>query len=96
MTMPPIAVGSFVRSTYRGKALRGYVLSHDNPRAWRDLCAFPGREPSDVEVVEYLARVPTDLSLYPVLWTGSALRDPWVWWEHDYDLLAEDAEWLEA
>jgi hypothetical protein len=77
-----------------GKPWAGVVLAVDDPRAWTDTLAFPGRTPTQEEVSEHVARY-TFGGRTPVLWDfGSHGLKPH--WERTDSLrpYAEDlADW---
>jgi hypothetical protein len=50
-----------------GKPWEGVVLAVDDPRAWTDTLAFPGRTPTQEEVSAHVARF-TFTGRTPVLW----------------------------
>jgi len=85
-----------------GRPWKGVVIAHDDPRAWADTLAFPGRVPTIEEARAHVAEITArgfDKTLkIPVLWDYGAHGEK-VYFEMAYSLrpYAEDvAEWEEA
>jgi len=73
--------------------LRGVILALDDPRAWSNCLAFPGRTPSQEECTEHVQKcLERDLlkTTVPVLWTWVDGKEQGVQWDSKLRPYAEE------
>lgn len=79
---------------------KGVVLALDDPRAWTNSIAFPGKTPTQEECTAHVQWcVNNDLlkTAVPVLWTPTTPGEQWIGWDYNLRPYEQELErWRQA